>query len=229
MTDRAAINGNLQQWNITASAACPACGQAESTRWHLIQCTDRRMEQKWETCIQNLDIWLQQNHTQPELRAGLIQGIQTIKTNQVWQQPRSTWPGVPDALQQQQALGWKNTFDGFICNEWEEAQQTYLIWLNRRTTGKRWVSRLIRKLMEVAWDMWRQRQKIANEPMSEHTHDIHARLDEAIEHWYEEYAHSPIPTLARFFQRHPHELKLQPLEYKQQWVDHIQLAVPLLT
>jgi hypothetical protein len=49
---------------------------------------------------------------------------------------------------------------GQMVPKWAAAQQSYLDWLERQETGKRWLIELIMKLLNISWDMWDHRTKI---------------------------------------------------------------------
>ena len=42
-------------------------------------------------------------------------------------------------------------------HEWEVTQNAYPQYLRSKVTGQIWVSSLIRKLWDIAWDMWNYR------------------------------------------------------------------------
>ena len=46
---------------------------------------------------------------------------------------------------------------GCLSLEWAREQDRYYKWIGIRKTGKRWVVALIKKLWEIAWDIWDDR------------------------------------------------------------------------
>ena len=48
---------------------------------------------------------------------------------------------------------------GCLSLEWARAQQEYYQWIGSRRTGKRWVIALIKKLWQIAWDLWDNRNE----------------------------------------------------------------------
>jgi hypothetical protein len=109
----------------------------------------------------------------------------------------SDWPGVTRTLQEQEAMGWNKLVDGFIVESWLETQQLYLEFINKKTTGKRWASRLIVKLWEITWDMWRHWMKILETPDS---HALLAQmtvLDLQIQERFTSFQKDPITELQR--------------------------------
>ena len=45
-------------------------------------------------------------------------------------------------------------FSGCLTWEWQAQQQRYYEFLKSRKTGRRWATLVIRKLWDMAWDMW---------------------------------------------------------------------------
>ena len=62
-----------------------------------------------------------------------------------------------DVFVSQQKIGWRQLMGGCLSVEWARAQQAYYQWRDIRRTGKRWAVALIRKLWEIAWDLWSDR------------------------------------------------------------------------
>jgi hypothetical protein len=83
--------------------------------------------------------------------------------------------------------------------------------------GKRWVSALIRKFWEIAWDLWELRNNIAHK--TNHLallSEIDQRIQEALE------SGSPTPTLNSLFSTKQQDiLQHATLAYKQAWLRHI--------
>ena len=64
--------------------------------------------------------------------------------------------------------------------EWAAVQDSYFKWLGIRKTGKRWVTELITKLWDVAWDQWECRNKFIHNTQLAADLSGAASLDEAI-------------------------------------------------
>jgi hypothetical protein len=120
----------------------PRCGDAETHIYHVIECPQEQAKQTWEAAINKLSGWLDNNHTQHKLHQVLLEGLRAWHDNRPIQLIPSDWPGVTQTLHDQKLLGWNLFFDGFITDSWVATQQSYLEFLNKKTTGKRWTSRL---------------------------------------------------------------------------------------
>jgi hypothetical protein len=60
----------------------------------------------------------------------------------------------------QDNLGWKAAFEGKWHKDFASIQQSYLRSMGHQRTGRRWLISLIKKLWEVAWDLWEDRNGI---------------------------------------------------------------------
>ena len=82
---------------------------------------------------------------------------------------------------------------------------------------------LIKKLWEISWDMWEQRNGELTNPESPASLREHARLDAVIYHEYED-----IQTLTLkdrwWFRRSKEVIATKSIAYKQQWIESVGLA-----
>ena len=122
------------------------------------------------------------------------------------------------AFQTQQQCGFDNTMFGWWATGWAEAQHDYLKSLARRTTGLRWLSRLIKKQWEVSWDMWKHRLEYSHTPNSHYVALLHVTLNTEVQALYDSIGRFPPPRLRRFFRRPLALLQAEPLEFKQDWL-----------
>jgi len=71
-----------------------------------------------------------------------------------------TWSTLTQKIiDEQDTIGWDLLLEGCISKSWQGTIARYLISLNSKKTPLRWVSALIRKLWEVSWDMWDDRNQ----------------------------------------------------------------------
>jgi hypothetical protein len=123
--------------------------------------------------------------TLPELQTAIISRIQTVRTEEdALPVPTYAWPGINDLILKQDVVGWRNFMEGGILYKWAAKQQEYFDWIQRRNTGKRWLTTLIKKLWEIPWNMWEQRNGELKNPASPASLREHARLDAAITQEY---------------------------------------------
>ena len=68
--------------------------------------------------------------------------------------------GLAEAVRAQDELGWTAAFEGRWSSQWIVIQDRHFANNNLRQTGRRWLTALIKKLWEVAWDLWEHRNGI---------------------------------------------------------------------
>jgi hypothetical protein len=113
--------------------------------------------------------------------------------------------------------------EGGILQDWAAKQQEYYDWLQKRNTGKRWITTLIKKLREISWNMWKQRNGELKNPTSPANLRDHARLDADITIEYQDLI--TLTQWDRCWLRRPKEVMFtEPLEYKQQRLEPVRLA-----
>ena len=65
-----------------------------------------------------------------------------------------TTPDTQTAFDNQDGIGWQALLEGAPAKGWSDAQQRYYDALGKRNTGERWLTAIIQKLWDVAWDLW---------------------------------------------------------------------------
>jgi hypothetical protein len=66
---------------------------------------------------------------------------------------------------EQDPLGWNPFFDGFITDSWLATQHTFLTFIQKKAASKRWASRFINQLWEIAWEIWQHHMIILETPI----------------------------------------------------------------
>jgi hypothetical protein len=168
-------------------------------------------------------------HTQPELQHGILTNLQQWHDQLPATVIVSDWSGLLDLFTQQHITGWRPFFDGFIHEGWIEIQQAYYTFLERRNTGRRWASQLIRKFWGISWDLWRHRMKIADTPDNASRLAHMLLLDDRIQTRYEQNATEPIPELHRWFSPTMQSLQTETQDFKEQWIQMVDTALGYYT
>ena len=76
----------------------------------------------------------------------------------------------------QESIGWSSFLEGRLSHLWAAVQQAWYQYLKKRNTGLRWVSQLILKLLNIAWDQWEHRNGIRNQDFHNARHQFTSRL-----------------------------------------------------
>ena len=172
-----ATNVTLFRRKQAKSSECPGCRHPRESTDHILTCNATGATEKWNEVIENLRVWLQDHYAAPELANAIIEGLQAWRNNHPLERRRYTLPNLSAAVEAQTTIGWKGLLHGFTVIEWEHAQTNYLQFLNKRTTGRRWIAALIRKLWETIWSIWRYRNSLVHEQTNEPLKKITALLN----------------------------------------------------
>ena len=107
-----------------------------------------------------------QRHTQP--RRHPVEWKNQWRGEQGNVTPGNITPTLKAAFEHQTYIGWDMDFKGFLSKIWQVVQQEHFEELNSRRPGCCFISSLIQKLWDYAWDMWQQRNFI----LKNNTHEI---------------------------------------------------------
>jgi hypothetical protein len=215
--------GKVQQRNqFQDHADCPRCSSFETTE-HVVLCPAPTAQRQWAASLSHLSTWLTKAHTLPDIRTAILSRLRAWHHGTDLIAPSYTWPGVNDLVLLQDSIGWRTFLEGGILHAWAAKQQDYYDWLQKRNTGKRWITTLIKKLWQISWNMWEHRNGELKNPASPSSLREHARLDALITTEY----NNPLPLYSkdrRWFRRSQEILFTEPLDYKNQWLESVLLA-----
>ena len=136
---------------------CPRCNAPDETAAHVWQCAGRGADDRWEKSITELHEWMLAMDTAPEVSEVIYAHLRSWRAGGTAVGRRYEFPGIDQALDYQAAFGWHAFFEGFLVRNWAEVQQTYYNWVGSKRTGRRWASAIIKKLWDIAWDLWEHR------------------------------------------------------------------------
>jgi hypothetical protein len=164
-----------------------------------------------------LDLWLQEIETDPVLRHTLIYNLRHWHTNTIPSLNRS------ELESEQDKVGWDFVLEGTFVSTWSTYQQCHLQLLGKKSSGRRWLTLLIKKLLDIAWDLWEHRNSI------EHHNDtelLDRKLTAAVEtEILRGFAELPLYRYGTLFTSHElQKVRLATTEYKRCWVNHIAQA-----
>ena len=154
-------NRNMFRWKKRDTDLCPLCGQAEETAHHVFTCTNAEATSKWDDGIQAMRQHLRKTNTMPSMVTLIASRLNAWRNNTADTEPIPAH--LQEAVQAQDTVGWGNAFHGFWAESWATTQEGYYKRNNLKNTGERWLSALIRKLFEVAWDQWQYRNSIVHD------------------------------------------------------------------
>jgi len=215
------IGRNLQRWGIPNQLVCPRCGTDEVHRFHVLQCTHLDATAIRIEGIRLMTIYLDEAHTSPDLKHGLISLVNATLNQTEWIPPPTDNTTNRRVFETQLALGQAHVLDGFLSPHWAAAQLDHYVYLGRRSTGVQWMSRVIRMIWQIAWDMWMHRRRVKDTPDNRVLPGLHAALDLAISDAFAAQLLLPDPTLTRWFSRTPLALQRESLDWKERWLEMV--------
>ena len=132
-----------------------------------------------------------------------------------------TFPSTKEMVLEQLNLGKTTTLKGFLVTDWVGIQEEFLKWNGRKTTGKRWLSRLIKKLWEIAWDLWQLRMHIIRKGNTATEAIIRTELRRKVQQRYNKYNKNPHQSLSKWFLRSRNEIYDDSIEQQKQWIEQV--------
>jgi hypothetical protein len=105
-------------------------------------------------------------------------------------------------------------------------QQYYYTTLKKRSTGYLWLSKLIRRIWWIPWELWSHRQRILDSPDSQVTAAAHDEANLQILQAWNSFHLLPQPHLSRYFARSCVLVQAEPLDAKLLWLQATQVPGP---
>jgi hypothetical protein len=200
------------------SPACPRCNEVETVE-HVWKCKTNT-DQLWTKSLSILREWMLQHDTHPVMADAIVNGLDTWRTDSTLS-PISANEWINDVVAQQTKLGWRNFFEGMLSSDWQIAQQSYLSQIGSRRSSKRWVTSIIKKLWQIAWDIWEHRNGYLH-ARNTGLHSLYINEIIATEFNKE---HSTLDRETRvLFCPGLEAITNKPLEVREQWIKRVQAA-----
>jgi hypothetical protein len=130
---------------------------------HVWKCQEPRALEVWTKAITNLELWLKKQRTEPGITRIICAKLLAWQSGSAAEITVGVFLGLKDAVQKQDEIGWQALLEGRPALGWREVQQRYLEWIGSRRSGLRWLTALIQKLWDIAWDMWDNRNRVLHD------------------------------------------------------------------
>ena len=155
-SENCGISKTLFRWNIQSDSLCPRCGIAQEDSFHVFRCEHESNAEPKQKMIAAIKKFLGDSGTSPDIAVAMEIGITK------WLNGEDGLYTVPllrvrDAFAEQLEIGWGNLVMGLPSKKWSYYQQKHFNLIGSRRSGKRWVTMLLKLLMNTAWDMWDSR------------------------------------------------------------------------
>jgi putative intracellular protease/amidase len=200
---------------------CPRCHQANEDADHIWRCQDPRALEIWKSSIDTLESWLRRQNTAPGIITAICSGLLAWHRDAPRPPITDTFVGVQSTAAAQDELGWQSLLEGRPAVGWRETQLAYYQWIGSRRTGRRWITALVQKLWDVAWDQWEHRNHVLHDQDTSIANDIQTQ---AIKDQFALGSAGLLPEVRRMFRRGQRAtLKLSP-QYRGAWLQRVTTA-----
>jgi hypothetical protein len=150
---------------------------------HVWKCKAQPVQDLWKTSLTKLHSHLQKIDTDPDLIKLLLEYLDAWRYDNNDHTLNNNKYGL--LADQQDTIGGRQLFEGWLHFEWESIQEKYYLEINSRRSGKRWTVAVITKLWDVAWDMWELRNEVyhntTNRALQEDTHSLDLQVRELLQ------------------------------------------------
>jgi hypothetical protein len=165
----------LVRYAYQKHSRCPRCNQSNEDTAHIIQCPHPDAVNLWTQEVSALHNWMIQSHGHPELCTIIKDSLLEWRSTSKGYQDKPIDVILQLAVKRQKNIGWRSLIEGFWSKEWRQCQSQYLISIKSRRSSLLWISRVQRKIWEIAWKMWDQRNQILhNNGETIHTYEMKA-------------------------------------------------------
>jgi hypothetical protein len=140
---------------------------SESAR-HVVECQGTGTEITFALAIQKLDTHLTVLETAPALQAAILKRLRQWRELRDHALPKFTGfdqQGTQHAAREQDGIGWCQLLLWRIALKWSDSQQRHIDTLQKYNIGRRWAVSVIQKVLDVAWDVWEQRNDIKHDTL----------------------------------------------------------------
>jgi hypothetical protein len=198
---------------------CPRCNQ-EETAEHVWTCKHQDVNLMWETSMEELQRVLGQSLTPVSITTAIVDGLNGWRNgNEVRFNVRTT-AGQLGLLQAE--LGWKHFFKGRLHHQWRKEMTKHYINIGERKTGQRWISSLIKKLWEIAWDLWEHRNGVLHDKINGYANQS---LTEKIKELWRHPLLKATPSIKHMLKEGEELILGKSQQQKQQWVIRVEAAI----
>jgi hypothetical protein len=152
----------LKRRNPLASSSCPRCGQFEDAQ-HVWLCQAEACAHIWEKSLQDLSSWMESCQTDPLLHQDVISYLKS------WRSGSNLTLNYESTFSLQHHLGCNLFFQGFVTQDWEQIQDSFYNCIKSRRTGYRWLVAFIKKMWNIAWDLWEHRNGVLHSQQNDNS------------------------------------------------------------
>ena len=224
ITQQAAGWGGVGKWMFRYGewphSKCPRCTEPVEDTEHVLLCKGTGAQDLMLKALDDFSLWLQGRNTQADIAEALVNGLHSWYMDTPFDTGELS-EELQEVVQTQSRLGWKTLLEGFPATGWAVLQQAYFDRLGSRRTGRRWLASVVKKLLDLAFQMWQHRNDVNNK---KETSTISLDVNRQIELEYQ-LGFRDLDPAARQLGRKPKPRVLQAaLSYRKNWLRSIKAA-----
>ena len=166
VTHQLPVGVTLVERKTRESAKCPRCEcEYEDTR-HILDCTHEGNRRLWNTSMRQMDAWLRQINTDPNLVRAIMLSIARWYSYLPDERycPSNLSTEVKTAVHEQGLISWDNFVTGLWSKRWSEIQNTYYKKKRKRNSGHRWAVKVSTYIWDILKKQWDHRNSIMYRP-----------------------------------------------------------------
>jgi len=124
----------------------------------------------------------------------------------------------------QDQLGWQYALEGVLMTQWCTQQEWYWQWIKSQCSARWWTAELIKKLWNVAWDMWRHQNSALYETEAQKVLIAEGNINKRVIQVHMAGTQNILREDLPILQIPLNHLIAGSLVYKQQWLESMEAA-----
>ena len=218
------VNAKMKEWKKRDSSDCPRCGKRETAR-HVWRCQDPEARLVKSRGMLGIRKFLIEEETQPDMSRIIMACLTSWSMDTSRYPQRTSNAEIREALDiQDQGIGWTSFFEGCIAMEWTKIQEAYYKRIGSRKSGRRWTIELIKKLFDVAWDLWDHRNDVNNAKKNQATLYNMKKVDPEIRSQFRRGSESMPQRYEYLFAGSVEDLLKSSVQHRLSWIKSVRKA-----
>ena len=214
----------MKEWKKRDSSDCPRCGKRETAR-HVWRCQDPEARLVKSRGMLGIRKFLIEEETQPDMSRIIMARLTSWSMDTSRYPQRTSNAEIREALDiQDQGIGWTSFFEGCIATEWTKIQEAYYKRIGSRKSGRRWTIELIKKLFNVAWDLWDHRNDVNNAKKNQATLYNMKKVDPEIRSQFRRGSESMPQRYEYLFAGSVEDLLKSSVQHRLSWIKSVRKA-----
>ena len=199
-------------------ATCPHCLHPKEDALHLPTCHHPSVRAFWTDALNNLQSWLLNVDTHPNITSFICNGLLSWTADPFGEEEPIDHlpPHIYQTFDNQLNLGWFALLSGVLHPSIIQLQQSHYSSISTRRTGFSWGRKLILKLWNIIFELWKLRCHVLHNTIIDQNHgDDHLKFSITVEYHmgavglpsqFDGYFILPLDTLLS-----------KPIDYKKRW------------